>query len=149
MSSGGRPPANCLPVLDHPSVAPGAGLRSAPKSVASVRFLTDFGVQDMANVWLDTQMGAFTDDKVYVVQTNTKVIERCLVMATDPGDLVLDPTCGWGTTSITGQAKEAEIARTAPSTAATLGDIRQGFVYERVPHVTLKSITNNAEIDVI
>ena len=53
----------------------------------------------MANVWLDTQTGAFTDDKVYVVQTNTKVIERCILMTTDPGDLVLDPTCGSGTTA--------------------------------------------------
>jgi adenine-specific DNA-methyltransferase len=110
-------------------------------------------------------------------------------MATDPGDLVLDPTCGSGTTayvaeqwgrrwitvdtsrvalalararimgarypfylladSPAGQIKEAEIARTAPSSRPTRGDIRQGFVYERVPHITLKSIANNAEIDVI
>jgi len=53
----------------------------------------------MANVWLDTQTGAFTDDKVYVVQTNTKVVERCILMTTDAGDLVLDPTCGSGTTA--------------------------------------------------
>src|SRR6266545_3526987 len=110
-------------------------------------------------------------------------------MASDPGDLVLDPTCGSGTTayiaeqwgrrwitidtsrvalalararimgarypfylladSPEGQRKEAEAARTAPSSRTTNGDIRQGFVYERVPHVTLKSIANNAEIDVI
>ena len=110
-------------------------------------------------------------------------------MATDPGDLVLDPTCGSGTTAYVaeqwgrrwitidtsrvalalararimgarypyylladspeGQRKEAEITRTAPSSAPTYGRIRQGFVYERVPHITLKSIANNAEIDVI
>ena len=110
-------------------------------------------------------------------------------MTTDPGDLVLDPTCGSGTTAYVaeqwgrrwitidtsrvalalararimgarypyylladspeGQLKEAEITRTAPSSQPTRGDIRQGFVYERVPHITLKSIANNAEIDVI
>ena len=110
-------------------------------------------------------------------------------MTTDPGDLVLDPTCGSGTTAYVaeqwgrrwitidtsrvalalararimgarypfylladsreGQIKEAEVTRTAPSSAPTRGNVRQGFVYERVPHVTLKSIANNAEIDVI
>ena len=110
-------------------------------------------------------------------------------MTTDPGDLVLDPTCGSGTTAYVaeqwgrrwitidtsrvalalararimgarypyylladspeGQIKEAETTRSAPSSQPTRGDIRQGFVYERVPHVTLKSIANNAEIDVI
>ncbi len=120
---------------------------------------------------------------------STKVIERCLLMTTDPGDLVLDPTCGSGTTAYVaeqwgrrwitidtsrvalalararimgarypyylladspeGQLKEAEVTRSAPSSQPTRGDIRQGFVYERVPHITLKSIANNAEIDVI
>ena len=128
-------------------------------------------------------------DKVYVVQTNTEVIKRCLLMATDPGDLVLDPTCGSGTTayvaeqwgrrwitidtsrvalalarsrimgsrypfyvladSENGVQKEAEVTRTAPSTKETNDNIRHGFVYERVPHITLKAIANNAEIDVI
>jgi adenine-specific DNA-methyltransferase len=158
-------------------------------SIQYVRFLADFPVARFSNVWTDTQTGAFTDEKIYVVQTNAKVIERCLLMATDPGDLVLDPTCGSGTTayiaeqwgrrwitidtsrvalalararimgaryayylladSSEGQAKEAEVTRTTPSTHPTRGDIRQGFVYERVPHITLKSIANNAEIDVI
>ena len=161
----------------------------SPKSIAYVRYLRDFPVQDLANVWLDTQTGAFTDDKVYIVQTNAKVVERCVLMATDPGDLVVDPTCGSGTTayvaeqwgaagspstrprvalalararimggalpyylladSSEGQRKEAEITRKAPSEAPTLGDVRQGFVYERVPHITLKSIANNTEVDVI
>jgi adenine-specific DNA-methyltransferase len=160
-----------------------------PNSIAYVRFLGDFAAQSIANIWLDTQTGAFTDDKIYVVQTNTKVIERCLLMATDPGDLVLDPTCGSGTTATVaeqwgrrwitidtsrvalaltrarimgarypyylladsreGQLKEAEITRTAASSQPTHGSIRQGFVYERVPHITLKSIANNVEIDVI
>jgi adenine-specific DNA-methyltransferase len=68
-------------------------------SLAYVRFLDDFPCRTFTNVWTDTQTGAFTESKVYVVQTNTKVIERCLLMATDPGDLVLDPTCGSGTTT--------------------------------------------------
>ena len=126
---------------------------------------------------------------LYVVQTAPSVIERCLLMATDPGDLVLDPTCGSGTTAYVaeqwgrrwitidtsrvalalararlmgarypfylladsreGQRKEAEITRSVPSSHPTHGNIRHGFVYERVPHITLKSIANNAEIDVI
>ena len=160
-----------------------------PNSISYVRFLKDFAVQDTANVWLDTQTGAFTEDKLYVVQTNTKVVERCVLMTTDPGDLVLDPTCGSGTTAhvaeqwgrrwITvdtsrialalararimaarypyyyladtrdGQSKEAEVLGGEPSDAPTHNDIRHGFVYERVPHVTLKSIADNVEIDVI
>jgi adenine-specific DNA-methyltransferase len=160
-----------------------------PRSVQYVRFLNDFAAAKFSNVWTDTQTGAFTDEKVYVVQTNTKVVERCMLMATDPGDLVLDPTCGSGTTAFVaeqwgrrwitidtsrvalalararimgarypyylladspeGQLKEAEVTRSVPSSQPTRGNIRQGFVYERVPHVTLKSIANNTEIDVI
>jgi adenine-specific DNA-methyltransferase len=70
-----------------------------PNSLTYVRFLNDFPLTGFSEVWNDTQTGAFTDSKVYVVQTNTKVIERCLLMTTDPGDLVLDPTCGSGTTA--------------------------------------------------
>jgi len=163
-----------------------------PTTAGSVRYIrqfNDFDAIPIANVWMDTGTGSFTESKVYVVQTNVKVIERCILMTTDPGDLVLDPTCGsgtvayvaeqWGRRWITidtsrvalalartrimgarypyylladsrdGQHKEAEIVRKAPSEAATYNDIRQGFVYERVPHITLKSIANNAEIDVI
>jgi adenine-specific DNA-methyltransferase len=68
-------------------------------SLAYVRYLNDFPVGELTNSWSDTQTGAFTDDKVYVVQTNSKIIERCMLMTTDPGDLVLDPTCGSGTTA--------------------------------------------------
>lgn len=159
------------------------------QSLAYVRLMDDYPVIPMRNVWGDTGTGSFTDPKVYVVQTNTKVIQRCVLMATDPGDLVLDPTCGSGTTAYVaeqwgrrwitidtsrvalalararvmgarysyylladskdGQHKEAEITNCAPSSKPTYGDIRHGFVYERVPHITLKSIANNAEIDVI
>ena len=160
-----------------------------PNSLSYVRFIDDFPVSPITDLWTDTQTRAFTDEKTYVVQTNAKVIERCILMATDPGDLVLDPTCGsgtsayvseqWGRRWITidtsrvalalararvmgarypyylladspeGQRKEAEVIRSEPSSAPTYGRIRQGFVYERVPHITLKSIANNAEIDVI
>lgn len=128
-------------------------------------------------------------EKTYVVQTLPKVIERCILMATDPGDLVLDPTCGSGTTATVaeqwgrrwitidtsrvalalartrlmsarypyylladspeGRAKEQTVSGRPQPQSAAYGDIRQGFVYERAPHVTLKSIANNAEIDVI
>jgi adenine-specific DNA-methyltransferase len=159
------------------------------KSFGYVRFIDDFAVFPLVNLWLDTGTGSFTDPKVYVVQTGTKVVDRCILMTTDPSDLVLDPTCGSGTTATAaehwgrrwitidtsrvalalararimgarhryylladsrdGQLKEAEVTRVAPSSQPTFGRIRQGFVYERVPHVTLKSIANNAEIDVI
>jgi adenine-specific DNA-methyltransferase len=63
------------------------------------RFHTDFTVLPYSNIWTDTGTGNFTDEKIYVVQTGSKTVERCLLMATDPGDLVLDPTCGSGTTA--------------------------------------------------
>ena len=150
------------------------------------RFVDDFPAYAIGNNWNDTQDRLA---KAYVVQTVPKVVERCILMTTDPGDLVLDPTCGSGTTAYVaeqwgrrwittdtsrvalalararvmgarypwylladspeGQRKEAEITHRTPSEAPTGGDIRQGFVYERVPHITLKSIANNAEIDVI
>ena len=153
-----------------------------------VRQLSDFAAIRTTNTWDDTTISGALD-KVYVVQTSEKVIQRCLLMATDPGDLVLDPTCGSGTTATVaeqwgrrwitidtsrvalalararimgarypfylladsreGQLKEAEVTRTAPSSQPVQGNIRHGFVYERVPHITLKSIANNAEIDVI
>ena len=161
----------------------------ATNSLRYVRFLDDFRAQAIGNVWNDTGTGSFTDEKIYVVQSGTKLVQRCLLMATDPGDLVLDPTCGSGTTATVaeqwgrrwitidtsrvalalararimgarypfylladsrdGQLKEAEVTRTVLSTQPVQGNIRHGFVNERVPHITLKSIANNAEIDVI
>jgi adenine-specific DNA-methyltransferase len=163
-------------------------MEKAKTRVGYVRFIDDFPVFPITNLWTDTS-SSFMDDKTYVVQTATKIVQRCLLMATDPGDLVLDPTCGsgtsayvaeqWGRRWITidtsrvalalararimgarypyylladspeGQRKEGEVSRTPPKETPTRGDIRQGFVYERVPHITLKSIANNAEIDVI
>ena len=72
----------------------------AKNSIRYRRFADDFPYQERGNIWTDTITGSFTEDKVFVVQTNTKVVERCLLLTTDPGDLVLDPTCGSGTTAL-------------------------------------------------
>ena len=184
-SGGWKTSVNGLAVLGR------AGrIGSRGNGVFYIRYFDDFPVVPISNLWRDTQSGGMgKETKQYVVQTNESVIQRCILMTTDPGDLVLDPTCGSGTTAYVseqwgrrwitidtsrvalalararimgarypyylladsreGQIKESEISRKEPSTAPTRGDIRQGFVYERVPHVTLKSIANNTEIDVI
>ncbi|TPJ22646.1 site-specific DNA-methyltransferase [Mesorhizobium sp. B2-7-2] len=138
-------------------------------SIAYLRYLDDFPVMAISNVWMDTQTGAFTDEKTYVVQTNQKVIERCLLMTTDPGDLVLDPTCGSGTTAFVAEKWGRRwITCDTSRVAITLAKQRLmtasfeyyalryphegltgGFDYETVPHVTLKSIANNPDIDTI
>jgi adenine-specific DNA-methyltransferase len=155
-------------------------------TIAYVRFLDDFAAYPISNIWTDVAGAAGI---IYVVQTSTTIIQRCILMTTDPGDLVLDPTCGSGTTAYVAEqwgrrwitidtsrvaltlararlmgarydyyhlaASEAGAAEEAKLTGKPLGegawrnDIRHGFVYERAPHVTLKSIANNAEIDVI
>src|SRR5262249_34674422 len=74
-------------------------VHSATNSLRYVRFISDFRASEVGNVWTDMGTGSFTEEKTYVVQTATKVVQRCLLMATDPGDLVLDPTCGSGTTA--------------------------------------------------
>ncbi|WP_448545603.1 site-specific DNA-methyltransferase [Roseiflexus sp.] len=156
-----------------------------------VRFFDDHPAKAIHNVWMDIggAVQSRSDPKIYVVQTGLAPIQRCLLMTTDPGDLVLDPTCGSGTTAYVaeqwgrrwitidtsrvalalararlmgarypyylladspeGQRKEAELTGRPYVEKPTYGDIRHGFVYERVPHITLKSIANNAEIDVI
>ena len=150
------------------------------------RFIEDFPAYQIGNLWTDVAGAA---GRVYVVQTSERIVERCILMTTDPGDLVLDPTCGSGTTAYVaeqwgrrwitidtsrvalalarsrlmgarypwytladsrdGQLKEAEVSRSVPRDTPTFGRLRQGFVYKRVPHITLKSIANNAEIDTI
>ncbi|BFG72113.1 site-specific DNA-methyltransferase [Paraburkholderia terrae] len=164
-------------------------LLARPRDVRFRRFLDDFPVRPISNSWRDTAFTSRSEDKTYVVQTAASVIERCILMSSDPGDLVLDPTCGSGTTayvaeqwgrrwitidtsrvalalararimgarypyylladSSEGQFREAEITQTVPSTLPVRGNLRHGFVYERVPRITLKSIANNTEIDVI
>ncbi len=153
-----------------------------------IRYLDDFPFKPVNNVWNDTRTSGFTDPKKYVVQTNQKVIARCLLMTTDPGDLVLDPTCGSGTTAFVAEqfgrrwitidtsrialniAKTRLMTATFPyyhlysnvavdyapdkngklkpnieplPEADRKNDIRQGFVYEKVPHITLKSLAND------
>lgn len=150
-----------------------------------IRYLSDFSVFPYTNFWDDTTVGG-SADRWYVVQTATKVIERCLLMTTDPGDLVLDPTCGSGTTAYVaeqwgrrwitidtsrvalalartrlmsakfpyylladspeGIKKEAELTGRMPPEYRSESDIKKGFVYKRVPHITLKSIANNPDI---
>jgi len=163
---------------------------SSGNNLGYIRFLDDYPVFELTDIWTDTLgQNQFGGAKTYVVQTALSAIERCVLMTTDPGDLVLDPTCGsgstatvaeqWGRRWITidtsrvalalararimgtrypyylladsreGQVKEAEISQNAPSSQPVHGNVRHGFVYERVPHITLKSIANNAEINVI
>jgi len=178
-------------------------LQGIGNTLRYVRFFDDFPVSPISNVWTDTTIAGFGDPKIYVVQTAVKVSQRCMLMTTDPGDLVLDPTCGSGTTayvaeqwgrrwitidtsrvsialartrlmsgrypyylladSAEGRRKEAELGSSARSSdfsrlggeeptevgTTSTNDIKRGFVYERVPHVTLKSIANNEEIDEI
>jgi adenine-specific DNA-methyltransferase len=165
----------------------GARLIGSGKTLGFVRYMDDFPYQSFNDIWDDTRQSGFGDAKVYVVQTATRVAERCLLMTTDPGDLVLDPTCGSGTTayvaeqwgrrwitidtsrvalalarqrlmgakyphymladSLEGREKEGELGGTPLPSAETGGDIHHGFVYERVQHVTLKSIANNPDIE--
>ncbi|WP_415288139.1 site-specific DNA-methyltransferase [Brevundimonas sp. S1H14] len=75
----------------------------AKNSIRYRRYADDFPFQQLGNIWTDTITGNFTDDKVYVVQTGVKVVERCIHMTTEPGDLVLDITCGSGTTAYTAE----------------------------------------------
>ena len=153
-------------------------------------YYDDFPFKRITNGWMDTVRGGYTgggeDTKIYVVQTGTRTVERCLLMTTDPGDLVLDPTCGSGTTAYVaeqwgrrwitcdtsrvalalartrlmaakypyylladspkGIKKEADLTGKVPPEYKTGSDIRKGFVYKRVPHITLKSIANNPDI---
>jgi adenine-specific DNA-methyltransferase len=156
------------------------------RTLSFKRYHDDFPVRALSNWWDDTIQSTFAVENLYVVQTYTKVIARCLLMCTDPGDLVLDPTCGSGTTAFVaeqwgrrwittdtsrvalaiarqrlmaskfpfyvladtpeGKKKEASLTATSALPDPTSGDIRHGFVYERVQHITLKSIATNPDI---
>ena len=156
------------------------------RTLTFLRYLDDFPFKPRSDVWDDTRQSGYGDSKVYVVQTAATVIERCMLMCTDPGDLVLDPTCGSGTTafvaeqwgrrwitvdtsrvalalarqrimgarfpyylladSVDGRRKEQDLAGKQLPAAEITNDIRHGFVYERVQHITLKSIANNPDI---
>jgi adenine-specific DNA-methyltransferase len=164
-------------------------LARAGTTLRYVRFIDDFIAYPITDLWNDTTVAGFVSNKKYVVETSTKVVERCLLMTTDAGDLVVDPTCGGGTTayvaeqwgrrwitidtsrvalmltrarlmsakydyyllrdSAYGAVKEGEITGTLPQQGPFGQNIRQGFVAERTPHVMLRSIVSNSEIDVI
>ena len=131
------------------------------------RYFDDFPYQRLTNVWLDTV--TFGEERMYAVQTNTKVVERCILMTTDPGDLVFDPTCGSGTTAycaekwgrrwITCDTSRVAIAIARQRLMTAVFDyyelvdpekgVSGGFIYETVPHITLQSIANNPKIDEI
>lgn len=153
------------------------------------KFFREPNFNQVTNDWLDLKKSGFGSEQIYVVETYTQVVQRCILMTTDPGDLVLDPTCGSGTSatvaeqwgrrwitidtsrvalalartrlmaarypyylladSAEGRAQEQKVSGKLQPQAPTAGDLRQGFVYDRAPHITLKSIANNAEIDVI
>ena len=163
---------------------------SSGHNLGYVRFLDDYPVFELTDIWTDTVgQNQFAGPKTYVVQTALSAVERCVLMSTDPGDLVLDPTCGSGSSAIVseqwgrrwiaidtsrvalalararvmgakypmylladsseGQRKEAELQARMFVEKQTYGNVRHGFVYERVPHITLKSIAGDAEIDVL
>jgi len=136
------------------------------KTIRYVLYLDDYPVQKLSNLWSDT---TGESSKTYAVQTHTKVIERCLLMTSDPGDLVLDPTCGSGTTAFIAEKWGRRwITSDTSRVSATLAKqrlitasydyyelkypqegLKSGFIYKTVPHVTIKSIANNPEIDEI
>jgi adenine-specific DNA-methyltransferase len=134
------------------------------KTLNYVRFLDDFPAFPINNLWDDTQSGSGMD-KIYVVQTNRKVVERCMLMSTDPGDLVIDPTCGSGTTAFVAEEWgrrwiTMDTSRVALALArqrimgakfpyyslADSNDMHKGFVYQTIPHIMLETITRNPDI---
>ena len=175
------------PIQDMPRLAKaGRIFDGGGKSLGGVVYWDDWTLVNRSNVWDDLHG---EQEVLYVVQTNRKVLERCILMTTDPGDLVLDPTCGSGTTAYVaeqwgrrwitldtsrvalalartrlmsvkypyylladspeGQEKEADLTKQPIATTPTHNDIKKGFVYKTVPHITLKAIANNEEIDEI
>ena len=139
------------------------------RMLSYVRFLEDFPVKPVPNFWADVRFSSRSEDKTYVVQTAARVTERCMLMTTDPGDLVLDPTCGSGTTAFVAEKWGRRwITCDTSRVAVTLAKqrlmtasydyyelkyphegLKGGFIYKTVPHVTLKSIANNPDIDSI
>lgn len=138
----------------------------AKNSIQYIRYFDDFPFFQVNNLWQDTGTGSFLEDKLYVVQSGTKAVQRCILMTTDPGDLVLDPTCGSGTTAFVAEqwgrrwitidtsriainiAKKRLMMATYPfyTLADPEGkDVRLGFHYKTVPHITLKSLANDEE----
>lgn len=142
------------------NVAKANRIQATPNSIQFRSFIDDFPISVMHNIWTDTITGSFNDAKVYVVQTGTKVVQRCMLMTTDPGDLVLDITCGSGTTAIVAEqwgrrwitcdtsrvaialAKQRLMTATFEyyKLAHEEQGVSSGFVYKQVPHITMGSI---------
>ncbi len=136
-------------------------------TLSYVRFIDDFPAFPISNVWTDIGgIQSRADPKVYVVQTATQAVERCLLMSSDPGDLILDPTCGSGTTAVAAEKWgrrwiTIDTSRVALALARTRlmayryswyelrdeSDVRQGFLCRTVPRITLKSIAQNPDIE--
>lgn len=142
--------------------------KSSKGGLGYVRYFTDFPAQQLSNVWTDTVGQNQAGDKVYVVQSSLKTVQRCILMTTDPGDLVLDPTCGSGTTAFMSEKWgrrwitidtsriALNIAKRRLMTAVLPyyilhdeegGNVRQGFKYKTVPHITLKALANDLPFD--
>jgi len=137
------------------------------KSLAYVRFYDDFPYSPISNIWLDTGTGSFTEAKVYAVQTGTKVVARCINMTTKPGDIVLDITCGSGTTAVCAERLgrrwiTCDTSRVAVNVArqrllssifehyqTSNGTLASDFKYTRVPRLTLKSIAYDLEPETV
>ena len=143
-------------------------LTTSANSIRYVTYFDDFPYRQINSLWPDTSTGCFTEEKVYVVQTSKKAIQRCILMSTDPGDLVLDPTCGSGTTAVVAEQwgrrwitmDTSRIALNIAKKRLTTAvypyyelfdkegkDIRQGFIYKKVPHITLKALANDLPFD--
>ena len=142
-------------------------VQATKNTLAYVRYHDDFPAFAISNSWTDIGgIQSRADPKIYVVQTSTAAVQRCMLMTTDPGDLVLDPTCGSGTTAMVAEnwgrrwitidtsrvalalARQRIMASQFPyyNLADPHGDVRKGLVYKRVPHITLKSIATNPDI---
>ena len=135
------------------------------KSLSYIRYLDDFPLVPLLNVWTDTTTGG-GKERYYVVQTVEKVIQRCMLLSTDPGDLVFDPTCGSGTTAFVAErwgrrwitCDTSRVALTLAkqrlmtasydyyNLAHPKEGVSSGFDYRKVPHITLQSIVNNPDI---
>ncbi len=141
-------------------------LESYGKTLSYRRFATDFPFFRLTNLWEDTLTGGYAEERYYVVQTITKVVQRCLLMTTDPGDLVFDPTCGsattayvaeqWGRRWVTCDTSRVALTLARQRLMTAVFDyyelahpqegVSSGFKYKTVPHITLKSIANNPDI---
>jgi len=140
-------------------------LEAAGHTLRYVRYLHDFPVAPINNLWADTGIAGFASDKLFVVQTSPKVVARCVLMTTDPGDLVLDPTCGSGTTAHVAEqwgrrwvtcdtsrvalaiARQRILTARFPYYRLRSDRVKDGFVYKTVPHITLKSIAQNTKLE--